>query len=126
MFHPNSLDSYRMNLDGPFFTSTVPHLEFSIQFQSNNLIYDKGYIIRQHMIYSLIQLMKEEGLGYRRISKKLNQWGVKTHRGKEWFNTSVSSILKRKHERDDLVNNIRNKHYPSKVSKMELKYYIFD
>ena len=41
-----------MNLDGPFFTSTVPHLEFSIQFQSNSLIYDKGYSIRQHMIYS--------------------------------------------------------------------------
>ena len=51
-----------MNLDGPFFTSTVPHLEFSIQFQSNSLIYDKGYSIRQHMIYSLILLMKEEGL----------------------------------------------------------------
>ena len=106
-------------------SSTVPHLEFSIQFQSNFLIYDKGYSISQHMIYSLILLMKEDGLGYRRISKKLNQWGVKTHRGCEWFNTSVSSFLKRKHERDDLVNNIRNKHYPSEVSKMELKYYIF-
>jgi hypothetical protein len=111
-----------MNLDGPFFTSTVPHLEFSIQFQFNSLIYDKGYSIRQRMIYSLIQLMKEEGLGYRRISKKLNQWRIKTHRVCEWFNTSVSSVLKRKHERDNLVNNIRNKHYPSKISKMELKY----
>ena len=67
--------------------------------------------------------MKEDGMGYRRISKKLNQWGIKTHRGCEWFNTSVSSVLKRKNERDDLVNNIRNKHYPSKVSTMELKYY---
>ncbi|SUZ96164.1 uncharacterized protein METZ01_LOCUS49018, partial [marine metagenome] len=26
-----------MVLDGPFFTSTVPHVEFSIQFQSNSL-----------------------------------------------------------------------------------------
>ena len=70
--------------------------------------------------------MKEEGIGYRRISKKLNQWGIKTHRGCEWFNASVSSVLKRKNERDHLVNNIRNKHYPSKTSKMELKYYSFD
>jgi len=115
-----------MNLDGTFFTSTTPHLEFSIQFQSNSLIYDKGYSIRQQMIYCLILLMKKEGLGYRRISRKLNQWGIKTHRGCEWFNTSVSSVLKRKDERDDLVNNIRNKYYPSKVSKMELKYYTFD
>jgi hypothetical protein len=48
------------------------------------------------MIYSLILLVKENGLGFRRISKKLYQWGIKTHRGCEWFNTSVSSTLKKK------------------------------
>jgi len=37
------LHCYGMNLDGTFFTSTVPHLEFSIQFQSNQLIYQKEY-----------------------------------------------------------------------------------
>ena len=115
-----------MFLDGTYITTTTPFIEFNIQFQSNSLIYDKGYSIRQHMIYSLILLMKEEGLGYRRISKKLNQWGIKTHRGKQWFNTSVSSVLKRKHERDVMINEIRDQHYPSKVSKMELKYYTFD
>ena len=124
--YAKSFHCYRLNLDGPFFTSTIPFVEFNIQFQTNSLIYDKGYSTRQYMIYSLILFMKEEGLGYRRISKKLNQWGIKTHRGCEWFNTSVSSVLKRKHERDDLVNNIRNKHYPSKISKMKLKYYTFD
>jgi hypothetical protein len=70
--------------------------------------------------------MREEGMGYRRISRKLNDWGIKTHRDKQWFNTSVSSVLKRKHERDVMINEIRDQHYPSKVSKMELKYYIFD
>jgi hypothetical protein len=69
--------------------------------------------------------MKQEGMGYRKISRKLNQWGIKTHRGKQWFNTSVSSVLKRKHERDVMINEIRDQHYPSKVSKMELKYYNF-
>ena len=105
-------------------TTTIPFLEFSIQFQSNSLIYDKGYTIRQQMIYCLIRFMKEEGMGYRRISRKLNDWGIKTHRDKQWFNTSVSSVLKRKHERDVMINEIRDQHYPSKVSKMELKYYI--
>ena len=70
--------------------------------------------------------MREEGLGYRRISKKLNQWGIKTHRNKQWFNTSVSSVLKRKHERDLMNEQIRNQHFPSKVSKFEVNYYIFD
>jgi hypothetical protein len=70
--------------------------------------------------------MKKEGMGYRRISKKLNQWGIKTHRGKQWFNTSVSSVLKRKHERDLMNQQIRNQHFPSKISKFEVNYYIFD
>jgi len=65
-------------------------------------------------------------MGYRKISRKLNDWGIKTHRGCSWFNTSVSSVLKRKHERDVMVNEIRDQHYPSEVSKMELKYYTFD
>jgi hypothetical protein len=93
--------------------------------QSNSLLYDKGYSIRQYMIYSLIQLMKEEGLGYRRISRKFNEWGIKTHRGHKWFNTSVSSVLKRKQERDVLFDEIRNRHYPTKISKFQVNYYTF-
>ena len=93
--------------------------------QSNSLTYDKGYTIRQQMIYCLIILLRQEGLGYRKISRKLNQWGIKTHRGKKWFNTSVSSVLKRKHERDVLFDEIRNRHYPTKISKFKVKYYIF-
>ena len=54
-------------------------------------------------------------------ARKLNQCGIKTHRGCEWFNTSVSSVLKRKNARDNLLNNIRNKHYSLKISKMILK-----
>ena len=115
-----------MNLDGTYFTTTTPFIEFNIQFQSNSLIYDKGYSIRQQMIYCLIQFMKQEGMGYRKISRKLNQWGIKTHRGKQWFNTSVSSVLKRKHERDVMINEIRDQYFPSKVSKFEVNYYIFD
>ena len=113
-------------MDGPFFTTTIPFLEFSIQFQSNNLIYDKGYSKRQQMIYSLILLLREEGLGYRKISYKLNDWGIKTHRGKQWFDTSVSSVLKKKHEIDVLFDEIRNRHYPTKISKFEVNYYTFD
>ncbi|SVC19887.1 uncharacterized protein METZ01_LOCUS272741, partial [marine metagenome] len=39
----------------------------------------------------------------------MNDWGIKTHRGKKWFNTSVQSVLKRKHERDVLFDEIRNR-----------------
>ena len=67
------------------------------------------------MIYCLIRFIKEEGIGYIRISRKLNDWGIKTHRDKQWFNTSVSSVLKRKHERDVMINEIRDQHLPIKV-----------
>ena len=126
MFHTNSFDSDQRFLVDYLITTTTPFLEFTMVCQSNSLIYDKGYTTRQQMIYCLIQFMKEEGLGYRRISKKLNQWGIKTHRGCKWFNTSVSSVLKRKHERDLMNEQIRNQYFPSKVSKFEVNYYIFD
>ena len=92
---PNSFNGYGMVLDGTLFSTTTPFLEFSIKFQSNNLIYDKGYSKRQQVIYSLILFLREEGMGYRRISRKLNQWEIKTHRGKKWFNSFVISVLKK-------------------------------
>ena len=126
LFLQMSNTRYGMNLDGPLYSTTIPILEFSIEFQSNNLIYQKEYTKRQQVIYSLILLLREEGLGYRKISRKLNQWGIKTNRGKKWFNTSVSSVLKRKHQRDVLFDEIRNRHYPTKISKFEVNYYTFD
>jgi hypothetical protein len=56
----------------------------------------------------------------------LNQSGIKIHRGKNWFSSSVISVLKRKDERDVMTNEIRNQYFPSKVSKFEVNYYIFD
>ena len=105
----------------------IPCLEFSIEFQSNKLIYHKEYTKRHQIIYLLIHHLHEsEGWGYRKISKWLNQSGIKTHTGKNWFSSSVISVLKRKHERDLINEQIRNQHFPSKVSKFEVNYYIFD
>ena len=68
---------------------------------------------------------KEEKIGYRTIARKFNSWGIKTTRGKTWYNTSVSSVLKRKHERDLRIQEIRNKEYPIKIGKLSVKYYTF-
>ena len=112
---------------GPLYGSVIPHLEFTMEFQSNQLIYQKEYTKRQQIIYLLIKHLHDiEGFGYRKISQWLNQSGIKTHRGKKWFNSSVISVLKRKHEYDLRVQQIRNQHLPSKISKLEVNYYIFD
>ena len=55
----------------------------------------------------------------------MNDWGVKTTRGNTWFNTSVSSVLKRKHERDVRIQELRNKEYPIKIGKLSVKYYTY-
>ena len=44
--------------------------------------------------------MHDSGLGYKKISHKLNEMNIKITRGNTWFNTTVSSVLKRKYERD--------------------------
>ena len=116
-----------MNLYCTFSEDIIPCLEFSIEFQSNKLIYKKEYTKRQQVIYVLINhLHDREGRGYRKISKWLNQNGIKTLRGKKWFSSSVISVLKRKYERDLMNEQIRNQHFPSKVSKFEVNYYTFD
>ncbi len=105
----------------------IPCLEFTMEFQSNKLIYQKEYTKRQQIIYLLIHhLHDREGWGYRKISQWLNKSGIKTLRGKNWFSSSVISVLKRKHERDLMNEQIRNQYFPSKVSKFEVNYYIFD
>ena len=126
MFHPKSFNGDRMNLYCTFSEDIIPCLEFTMEFQSNKLIYQKEYTKRQQVIYVLINhLHDREGWGYRKISQWLNQTGIKTLRGKNWFSSSVISVLKRKHERDLMNEQIRNQHFPSKVSKFEVNYYIF-
>ena len=51
----------------------------------------------------------------------MNSWGVKTHRGETWSNSSVHSVLKRMHERDVRIEGVRNKTYPIKISKMVVR-----
>jgi hypothetical protein len=127
MFHAKLLNSNKLKPYVHLNETIIPCLEFTMEFQSNKLIYQKEYTRRQQIIYLLIHhLHNREGWGYRKISKWLNQSGIKTLRGKNWFSSSVISVLKRKHERDLRIEQIRNQHFPSKVSKFEVKYYILD
>ena len=125
--HPNSFNGSRLNLYVHQIPSVIPCLEFTMEFQSNKLIYQKEYTKRQQIIYLLIHhLHDREGWGYRKISNWLNKSSILTHTGKKWFSSSVISVLKRKHERDLMNQQIRNQYFPSKVSKFEVNYYIFD
>ena len=98
-----SLNSFNGNKLKPYVhlnETIIPYLEFSIEFQSNQLIYQKEYTKRQQIIYLLIyHLYHREGWGYQKISNWLNKSSILTHTGKKWFSSSVISVLKRKHDR---------------------------
>ncbi len=121
LFDSDLIDSYV-----PLLTDTVPFLEFSIEFQSNNLTYQPKYTKRQHRIHDLIIRLNRKGLGYRKISQKLNKWGIRTKRNNTWSNSSVYSVLKRKRKREGLIENIRNTVSLTDISEFKIKYYSFD
>ncbi len=114
-----------MNLYCTFSEDIIPFLKFTMEFQTNQLIYQKEYTKRQQIIYLLINHLHErEGWGYRKISNWLNKSFILTHTVKNWFYSSVISVLKRKHERDLMNEQTRNQYFTRKVSKFEVYYFI--
>ena len=61
-------------------------------------------------------------MGYRKISHFLNRSGIKTQRNKSWTNSSVHSVLKRKNQREERINNLRKKKYKISMSDFKLDY----
>jgi len=49
----------------------------------------------QKNLYDTIKSLYDSGLGYQKISKVLNENGIKTTKGHLWRNYHVSSVLKR-------------------------------
>ena len=122
----NSLARHKLSIEEPIARLLDTNI-FSIEIQSNDLSYHQEYSKRQEIVYQLIKhLHEKEELGYRKISQKLDSWGVKTQRGKQWFNTSVSSVLKKKRLQNERVESIRNQVFEPVISKMRVKYYTFD
>jgi len=62
--------------------------------------------------------LREQGLGYKRISDILNEEGVLTVRGKVFTNSHVHSILKKKNIREERLN----REFKTEVSKFKLDY----
>ena len=52
------------------------------------------YSDEQKQIHDYIKSLHDEGYGYRKISKILNDKGIKTHKGNKFLNTNVYSVLK--------------------------------
>ena len=120
----NSTRSRWSKFAGCSSSDITPVIEFTAELQSNNLTYHQPYSKRQEIILNLIEYLHDDKeWDYRVIARKMNSWGIKTHRGKTWSNSSVHSVLKRMHERDVRIEGVRNKKYPIKISKMVVRFH---
>ena len=100
-------------------------IKFNVCVQNNNLLtYQDKLTKRQITIHKLISYLKyEKGMSWRRISSWLNRSGIKTHRGNTWTETgsSVHSVIKRMRQREDRINNQRNKKHETTMTDVKIK-----
>ena len=72
----------------------------------------------QFFLHNKISELREQGLGYKRISNILNEEGVLTVRVKVFTNSHVHSIMKKKNIREQRLN----RKFTKEVSKFKLDY----
>ena len=93
------------------------YLRFSVTI-TTHLLWSRPYSDYQFFLHNKISELREQGLGYRRISDILNEEGILTVRGKVFTNSHVHSILKKKNIREERLNRELKK----EVSEFKLDY----
>ncbi|MFL2789368.1 MAG: recombinase family protein [Paracoccaceae bacterium] len=95
-------------------------------YRTNKLVHYQNdkYSDDQKRTYESIKSLHDEGWGYRRITKHLNDKGILTHTGKTWGETgnSVYSVLKQYKEREKRLELINTEYEPVR-GKMEIRSY---
>ena len=81
----------------------VPYLTFICRYRTNEFGFVKELTDNSHQkLHNTISKLKHEGLGYRKISKKLNEMGIKSVTGKTFYPSLVSNMwgtIKRREEK---------------------------
>ena len=66
--------------------TTTPYLTFIYRYKTHKFGYTKELTDNSHLkLHNTISKLKHQGLGYRNISKKLNQIGIKSVIGKRFM-----------------------------------------
>ena len=79
-------------------------LTFIYRYKSSDFIYRKT-LSKQHLkLHNTIFNLKQQGLGYRKISKRLNEMGIKSFTGKSFYPSLVNQIYKMIEKKKKLVS----------------------
>ena len=83
--------------------TTTPYLTFICRYKTHEFGYTKELTDSSHQnLHNTISKLKHQGLGYRKISKKLNKLGIKSVTGKTFYPSLVSNMwrtIKRREEK---------------------------
>ena len=96
---------------------------FNVSKRFNNLNPKPNrYTIKELETFQLIKKLNDSGMGYRKISKYLNERGILTQEGNKWGETGkyVYSVVKRYQEREERLKH-KNKKYELVFSKMRIE-----
>ncbi len=101
------------------------YLCFTIHHRTNDLVIRNDRVTKKQIItHQLISYLHyEKKWSYRKITKKMNDWGIKTHTGKKWGKTgnSVYSVLKRFKEREERLI-LEKKQYTIEIEDFRIQY----
>ena len=106
-----------MSENSLFFTkkTSIRYICFNVKVRFNNLISEQNpnkFSEKQYFRYRLIKILRENSLGYRRISSYLNEKGFTTENGHIWKPNYVYFVLKRFREREKRIKFINKKYKP--------------
>jgi len=86
-------------------TTKIPFLTFIYRCKTQEFGYTKELTDNSHQkLHNTISKLKHQGLGYRKISKKLNEMGIKSVTGKTFYPSLVSNMWRTIKRREEKLN----------------------
>ena len=86
-------------------TTQTPYLTFIYRYKTQEFGYVKELTDNSHLkLHNTISKLKHQGLGYRKISKKLNEMGIKSVTGKTFYPSLVSNMWRTIKRREEKLN----------------------
>ena len=86
-------------------TTTIPYLTFIFRYKTHEFGFVKELTDNSLLnLHNTISKLKHEGLGYPKISKKLNEMGIKSLTGKTFYPSLVSNMWRTIKRREEKLN----------------------
>ena len=85
--------------------TTIPYITFIYRYKTQEFGYVKELTDNSLLkLHNTISKLKHQGLGYRKITKELNEMEIKSVTGKTFYSSLVSNIWRTINRREEKLN----------------------